>query len=207
MDDVSSSQLRSEEVHLSAWNFHVPYVQIVPAFQPGTVLSVLHPPYPLAGDSKLESELERKAEELSASCSSNVESDDESSVFVSSSFSNLTAAVGLASANARIRRESRSKSKQGSSQAFVPLLENLTNRTLQELVLIPSEERRPSVIITPAKSLPKTSTPSGSPLPESALSRADLSTIRSPSSRNSVLFPIWRLQKELSPIITVSSKL
>ena len=187
MDDVSSSQLRSEEVHLSAWNFHVPYVQIVPAFQPGTVLSVLHPPYPLAGDSKLESELERKAEELSASCSSNVESDDESSVFVSSSFSNLTAAVGLASANARIRRESRSKSKQGSSQAFVPLLENLTNRTLQELVLIPSEERRPSVIITPAKSLPKTSTPSGSPLPESALSRADLSTIRSPSSRNSVI--------------------
>ena len=76
VDDVSSSQLRSEDVHLSAWNVHVPYVQIVPAFQSGTVLSVLHPPYPLAGDSKLESELERKAEEQSASCSSNVESDD-----------------------------------------------------------------------------------------------------------------------------------
>ena len=187
VDDLRSSQLRREEVHLSKENVHVLDVQIVPAFQSGKVLSVLHPPYPLASDSKLESELERKAEEQLASHSSNVESDDESSVFVSSPFSDLTSAVNLASANARIRRESQSRSRKGSSQAFVPLLENITNRTLQELVLIPSEERRPSVIITPAKSLPKTSTPSNSPPPESALSRADLSTIRSPNSRNSVI--------------------
>ena len=146
-------------------------VQIIPAFQSGKVLSVIHPPYLLARDSKLERELDQKAEEPLANL-------DDSVFSRSSSFSDLVSAVGLASANARIRRESHSQGLQGNCQALVPTLGNLTNRALDNLVLIPSEERRPSVIVSPSRSF-RTSTPSLSPSnPNSRpTARADLSTI------------------------------
>ena len=146
-------------------------VQIIPAFQSGKVLSVIHPPYLLARGSKLERELDQETEELQANL-------DESVFSRSSSFSDLVNAVGLASANARIRRESHSQGLQGNCQALVPTLGNLTSRALDDLVLIPSEERRPSVIVSPSRSF-RTSTPSLSPSnPNSRpTARADLSTI------------------------------
>ena len=146
-------------------------VQIIPAFQSGKVLSVIHPPYLLARGSKLERELDQETEELQANL-------DESVFSRSSSFSDLVNAAGLASANARIRRESLSQGLQGNCQALVPTLGNLTNRALDNLVLIPSEERRPSVIVSPSRSF-RTSTPSLSPSnPNSRpTARADLSTI------------------------------
>ena len=79
---------------------------VVPAVESGTVLSVLHPPYLLARDSKLERELEQEAEEHLASL-------DDSVFSRSSSFSDLVTAASLASANARIRRESQSQGIQG----------------------------------------------------------------------------------------------
>ena len=85
----------------------------------------------------------------------------------------VAAAVDLANASARVRRDSRLQSWGGSSQSLVPILANQTKRVLSELILIPTEVSRPSVIVTP-----RTSTPIVSPSETASFqSHSDISVV------------------------------
>ena len=97
------------------------------------------------------SDLEHKAEEQTVSHN---QATGDSNSRSRSSCVEVAAAVDLANASARVRRDSRLQSWEGSSQSLVPILANQTNRVLSELVLIPTEVSRPSVIVTPRTSTP-----------------------------------------------------
>ena len=131
-----------------------------------TFLPVLLPPFPLVSGSKLERDVEPNTEQEVASLPKSLASSSStSSTRSTSSCKELATAVDLSSATGRLRRESHSQTGLSSDQVLLPVLARHTTSILNDLVLIPTEQSRPSVIAhTPSRS-PRTSTPSTFPQP------------------------------------------
>ena len=118
----------------------------------GTSLSVLLPLHLLA-KAVLDRDLEHQAEETKISFNQSAEgSRDNTGSFSRSSCSELAAALNLSRASARVRRDNLRQNSQEASQVLVPILAKHTSKVIDDLIIIPAENNRPSVIVTPSNS-------------------------------------------------------